>query len=116
MSRSVMMPGPAASGSITTAAPTARRDINCATARRLWPGPTARTVALMPSLTCMAAPFASASPQSTGAALATIGSIYYPDARPSSGARGDRQRLRSSLRRARRRRPASAESFGERRH
>ena len=33
--RSVMIPGPAPSGSITTAAPTMRRDISCATARRV---------------------------------------------------------------------------------
>ena len=57
MSRSVMIPGPGSSGSRTTAAPTLRWDISCATARKLWSGPTVRTVGLMPSRTCMPSPF-----------------------------------------------------------
>ena len=53
MSRSVMIPGPGASGSWTTAAPTLRCAIWVAQSRSVWPGPTVRTVALIPSLTRM---------------------------------------------------------------
>jgi hypothetical protein len=53
MSRSVMMPGPAASGSITTAAPTLRSAISLAAARSVCPGPTERTIVLIPSCTCI---------------------------------------------------------------
>jgi len=50
--RSVMIPGPAESGSITTAAPTLRSDISRATSLSLWLGPTVRTEEFMPSCTC----------------------------------------------------------------
>ena len=53
MSRSVMIPGPWPSGSITTAAPTWRSDISRAAARSVCPGPTVRTVGLIPSRTCI---------------------------------------------------------------
>ena len=52
MSRSVTMPGPGWSGSITTAAPTPRSDIAFAAAwRSEWPGPTVSTTLLIPSRT-----------------------------------------------------------------
>ena len=68
-SRSVMMPGPGASGSMTTAAPTRRSAIALAASRSVWPGPTVRTTSLIPSRTCMTGRDASS------ASLATEGSI-----------------------------------------
>src|ERR671924_372789 len=56
MSRSVMMPGPAPSGSITMAAPTRRLAICCAACRNVCPGPTVSTTSLIPSRTCTAIP------------------------------------------------------------
>ena len=53
MSRSVTMPGPSPSGSITTAAPTRRSAISFAASRSVWPGPTVRTTLLIPSRTCI---------------------------------------------------------------
>src|ERR1043165_9523890 len=85
MSRSVMIPGPWPSGSSTTAAPTSRRDISLATARRVWSGPTVSTVGLMPSATCMPSPFAP-SWASGSRPLATFDAIYYRPRRPSSRA------------------------------
>ncbi len=46
-------PGTGPSGSMTTAAPTSRSDISRATARSVCPGPTVRTVGLIPSRTSM---------------------------------------------------------------
>src|SRR4051794_3671727 len=48
-----MMPGPGASGSTTTAAPTPRCAIWRAASRNVWPGPIVRTTELIPSLTCI---------------------------------------------------------------
>ena len=56
MSRSVMMPGPGCSGSITTAAPTPRSAIAADTSRRDLPGETVSTVSLIPARTCMQVP------------------------------------------------------------
>src|SRR5687768_10209997 len=56
MSRSVTMPGPGCSGSITTAAPTSRWAIAAAASRRDRPGFTVRTRWLIPVLTCMRLP------------------------------------------------------------
>ena len=51
MSRSVRMPRPGASGSMTTAAPTRRFAMACAAWRNVWFGPTVSTIVLMPSRT-----------------------------------------------------------------
>ena len=76
MSRSVMIPGPGPSGSITTAAPTSRSDISRATARSVCPGPTVRTVGLIPSRTCIPPPFPLRSrTKHRPAAFATIASM-----------------------------------------
>ena len=48
MSRSVTIPGPGWSGSITTAAPTRRSDIAFAASRSEWPGPTVSTTPAHP--------------------------------------------------------------------
>src|SRR3954469_21429081 len=53
MSRSVRMPGPAPSGSITTAEPTLRLAIRPAAWRSVCPGPMVRTILLIASGTCM---------------------------------------------------------------
>src|SRR3954468_20229708 len=53
MSRSVRMPGPAPSGSMTTAAPTLRSAISAAALRSVWPGPIVSTTSLIPSRTCI---------------------------------------------------------------
>ena len=51
MSRSVRIPGPSPSGSLTTAAPTPRLAIDVAAWRSVWSGPTVRTTLLIPSRT-----------------------------------------------------------------
>src|SRR3954469_5277926 len=53
MSRSVRMPGPAPSGSITTAAPTLRLAMCSAAWRSVCPGPIVSTILLIASRTCM---------------------------------------------------------------
>src|SRR4051812_28972571 len=78
MSRSVMMPGPGWSGSMTTAAPTPRSAIALAASRSECPGLTVRTTPLIPSRTCIHTPLVRSCRSAQAYALIHFARHYVP--------------------------------------